>query len=52
MLHLPVKDINFLLAVDVFVWRLLALLFHYSQSIVERALPLKGIRGDDLISYD
>lgn len=51
-LHLPGKDINFLLAVAVFVQQILTLLIHYSQCIVERALRLNGISGDDLISHD
>lgn len=52
MLHLPGKDIIFLLAVAVFVQQILTLLIHYSQCIVERALLLNGISRDDLISHD
>lgn len=56
-LHLPDKDINFLLVAAVFFFfffarRMLTLLIHYSQCIVERALLLNGISRDDLISHD
>lgn len=52
MLHLLDKGISFLLAVDAFVQQILTLLIHYTQCIVKKALLLKGIRGDDLISHD
>lgn len=51
-LRLVDKDINFVLAVVVFVQQISAHLIHYSPSIVERALLLNGISGDDLITYD
>lgn len=52
MLHLQGEDINFLLAVAVFVQQILTLLIHYSQCIVGRAMHYKGISRDDMISRD